>query len=217
MVSFQAGPSNAPTTPVCHGAIAVFDVNSQTCRQCPFQNSCREKVETARKAGGAVFNPAPPSVQTWTNAQQQTFQQRSPWQTYQPQPQFQQPVYQQQYQIPQQQVNNQYQQTQFSPHLQQNAQLQQQAQTYGQFLLSNGAEYYGRVNDPLYVAMKANPSPMRYQMPGESFVVRVGKNLLLSGLENVFAEAIGAVRQMVMPPKPDINVIDVTPKIKNGP
>lgn len=77
-------------------------------------------------------------------------------------------------------------------------------------------DVYGRVQDPMYTMVTSAIPPFRPQMEGESFGMRVGKNMILVALEAVFGQIFLAVRQVFWPPtmptvqKPPVSR-DVTP------
>lgn len=60
---------------------------------------------------------------------------------------------------------------------------------------------YGWLQDPLHYMMASAPTPMRPQMPGESFAERALKNAGLSMAEAFFMQAVMSVRQLVLAPK----------------
>lgn len=64
-------------------------------------------------------------------------------------------------------------------------------------------DVYGSFPDPLYLYMAANPVPLRYQMPGETFLERFAKNTALGLMEEVCSQAVLAVRQLRLPPRPE--------------
>jgi hypothetical protein len=61
-------PTVGPQPPPCHGSLKMFEPASQECRQCSFQNGCRDKVEAARRGalpviGQNFYQPALPPLQ----------------------------------------------------------------------------------------------------------------------------------------------------------
>lgn len=61
---------------------------------------------------------------------------------------------------------------------------------------------YGAINDPLHTGLHSAAGPFRPQMPGETFLERWFKNMLLNGLEAVAKEVVLGIRQMWLPPVP---------------
>lgn len=59
---------------------------------------------------------------------------------------------------------------------------------------------YGWLQDTLHYTMASSPTPMRPQMPGESFGERAMKNAGLAMAEAFFMQAVLAVRQLVLAP-----------------
>jgi len=207
--------------PQCHGIERFYNPVSQECRQCQFQNSCRDRIATVKAMPLAqparlpilqVQNQQPPWVSQPAQAQvpaQPVFQNnfaRNPYmQPQQVQPQYPSPPgYNYPGYVNQNQVPNPYQFQQQQP--------PQQYYVYQPVPPPPApnqphwhGEVYGRFNDPLYAAMAANPVPMRTQMSGETFTNRFAKNAFLAVCETFLGEAMVAVRQAVLPPKDPSN------------
>jgi hypothetical protein len=86
--------------------------------------------------------------------------------------------------------------------------LQQQPQQASLFPRP-GQYQYGWLNDPLYMQMFSVPPPMIPQLPGETFLERLGKNMLRDAGVSMAANLYWALRQMVMAPMQQ--PLDVTP------
>lgn len=196
--------------PGCWGRADVYDADNKECRGCGFQETCRSQVIKTISA----HQVAVPQV---SNVPQ-----------YSPQyPGF--PQQQQQYAVPQQ--------TQQAP-VWQPQQLQPRAfvpaPTYAaptrvgppqpvppapvpqqQVQPQPGmvpADWYGRMQDPLFFQI-LSPPPFRGQMQGETFMERVGKNMLLDLGTMAFFHLGLAMRQMFLPPQPVLpREKDVTPR-----
>lgn len=171
----QAGPPPPP----CHGSQHKYDPTHQECRQCVFQNSCRDKVEAARRGAvpvAVVHNPFQPAI-----PQHQFQPVHQPQQQFHPQPAYFQPPPQ----VPQ------------NPYLQQYRAVPQQMQA-----IPVAQEFYGRLQDPMHYILPANPVPLRPQMQGETFMQRVVKNAVLGFGELLCFELGKMFRQMVLPPPP---------------
>lgn len=81
------------------------------------------------------------------------------------------------------------------------------------------AYQYGWLTDPLYYTMAASPPPPIPQLPGESYMARVGKNMAKSALLAIAEEAYFALRQWVWAPEfpqmqqpASTTVVDVPPQ-----
>jgi hypothetical protein len=211
-MSLINGGTQTGNRPGCWGRNDIYDLQSRDCRGCGFQTSCRDQI--IKQTMNTQPSPVPQvNSPTHIPSYYSTFLQPTPFaqpqqvpQQFAPQapPMFQQP------QPPQQQVSVfKFQPPpvpmQAAPAFQaprppsvpvmqppQPQQLQQQ-------VLMGQQDFYGRVQDPLFYALMA-PPPFRPQMEGETFMERVGKNLLLD-LTSMACFHLGlALRQMFMPP-----------------
>lgn len=213
--------------PPCYGT--GYDNDSPRCAACSFHRSCRQEVvksgvmmyypqyapvgaqQTPQQfysPGPAQFIPsAPPPPQPW--AQTQPAQYRPPpWTPPTPPSSFRIPV----------------QQAPVSPQVQQPmiatqpGALPPWAPIHFQIpnsLAPSNIGYYGYYPDNMWGAVAAVAPVWRPQQTGESFGVRVMKNMALVLLEHAFQQLMFATRQAFLPPAgPPTSkdaVIDVTP------
>lgn len=166
--------------PPCWGT-SKYDNEDRECRNCGFQNTCREqtiKAKTAMVPTAAV----PVAVPTPSNYFSQ-FQPATAYAAPRPLPAVQArpivppapPA------IPVQQV----------------VPIQPIAQQHQQQMSQIVQDRYGQFQDPMFVTIKATPGIMRPQLPGESFPERVMKNMALASLESAIGEVLLGVRQFL--------------------
>jgi hypothetical protein len=179
-------PVNQQKPPSCYGL--SYDNDSRECRGCGFQNTCRELVIKAKNnmtspttteyyrqfgvGGGSGYGGV--SIAP-LRAPVAPMPQPSTHTTLLPltRPQVFQP-----------QTSQYYQQQNIPPGY-------PPPVRYGD---------YGWMQDPLHYAMAGAPTPMRPQMPGESFAERTMKNAGLAMAEALLMQGVLAVRQLVLAP-----------------
>jgi hypothetical protein len=73
--------------------------------------------------------------------------------------------------------------------------------------------YYGYAPDSMWTAVAQVPPMWRPQQPGENFMTRVVKNLMLILVEHGLQQLVFATRQAFLPPPyQSAPAIDVTPR-----
>lgn len=208
-MSLSHGNPQTGNRPGCWSRVDVYDSENRECRGCGFQESCRAQV-----------------MKTISTQQQVAVQQVSNVPYYAP---FQQ---QQQYATPQYTVPQQQQIPMYQPQMTMQPRpfvpaapsyavparvgppaQAPQAAPQQQVQQAAITDLYGRMPDPLFFQV-LSPPPFRAQMHGETFVERVGKNMLLDLSAMAFFHLGLAVRQMLLPPQPSHppREKDITPR-----
>lgn len=168
--------------PPCWGT-SKYDNEDRECRNCGFQNTCREqtiKTKTAVVPTVAV----PTAVPTPSNYFSQ-FQPATAYAAPRPLPAVQaRPI------VPPSPVP-----VQPAVPIHQTVPIQAVAQH--QQMPPMIQDRYGQFQDPMFVTIKATPGIMRPQLPGESFPERVMKNMALASLESAIGEVLLGVRQFL--------------------
>jgi hypothetical protein len=195
--------------PRCWGK--EYATDNRECRACSFNNSCRDQIIRSNINRPSLYQQAQHTVPTNNTIPHVPYRTAYPAQTYatpqpvptvpvQPAPTFtpptiplQQPTYQHVQPPPR------YQPPQPQPQQAQPAQPQQQQAQQPQ--PTQNSYPYGWLQDPLYWQISATPSPVRPQLPGETYFQRVSKNMVLALAEAFFAQGLLAMRQLVLPPK----------------
>ena len=188
----QAGSSAAK--PVCWGR--DFSDGNAECRGCPFLSSCKDHIirSNVNRPGVPQAMPAPVPMY----------------------PQQVQPMYQaypvpmpQQAMVPVQQMQPSYVRPAPPPPPQPQYRTQQAVQQQPQaplvptqFANMPPQDWYGKVQDPLFLLITTAPPLMRPQMVGETYAQRWIKNVGLSMMEAALAHTFLAVRQLFLPPAP---------------
>lgn len=219
--------------PRCWGDSRVYETTSRECRSCPFQNSCGDQITRARNAHqlaqATIQTPVQQQVPAYGNAY---FAQYAPPQvaqplpviqpatSYQPPPTYQAPATYQTTQVPVQVRPVQPTPAPVQPvpvqTVQTGAQMMQRP-AYPPLPVAPPADRYGWMADPLYYTIAATPVPPRPQYEGETFVARVGKNMMLDMAESFFKQCLLGIRQVVLPPDPPqhMHVIPAPPGQKD--
>lgn len=209
-MSLTHGNSHTGNRPGCWSRVDVYDSENRECRGCGFQESCRAQViktiNTQQQAAVPQVSNVP-SVPYYAQFPQQT-QYAAPQQVPVLQPPAMQPrpfMPPSQYAAPSYAAP-----TRVSPPPQ-----QVQAPPQQQQMQSAPADWYGRMQDPLFFQI-LSPPPFRAQMQGETFLERVGKNMALDVGTMAFFHLGLALRQMFLPPQPiqpqPLREKDVTPR-----
>ena len=162
--------------PPCWGT-SKYDNEDRECRNCGFQNTCRDQVMKSIP----VATPAPVPVAS------------SYYSQFQPQVQYAAPAPVAIQPVapaapPQTQV------VQVRPAPVQEAKPLAPA-------VPMVKDRYGQFQDPMFVTIKSTPSVMRPQLPKESFAERVAKNMLLASTESALGELLLGVRQFLWAPR----------------
>lgn len=210
-------PPQQTERPRCWGI--SYDNESYECtKRCGFNQSCKEKVQQGMLQSQA-FRPQPSATPQPYYQPPQQQQYYSPTQMVPagyaaPAPHVPLPVIQQgpprQAVAPPMQVYQPPQQARPTPTAM--PQPQQQAMMLPQQPPSWAGTIgvYGAYQDPAFHMVSQAPGVYRPQMSGESFGERLAKNILLSAMEQIFAQCWLGVRQAVFfpaPPEPP----DITP------
>lgn len=199
-MSHLHGNSQTGNRPGCWSRVDVYDSENRECRGCGFQESCRAQVIKT------INTQQQAAVQQVSNVPSPYYSPGFPPQTQYAVPQ-QVPVYQPQlqprpfmpltqyaaapsYAAPPQRVGPPQPAPQAPPQQQMPQQMQQAP-----------VDWYGRMTDPLFFQI-LSPPPFRAQMQGETFVERVGKNMMLDMGTMAFFHLGLALRQMFLPPQP---------------
>lgn len=171
-MAYQYGaPSDTQLRPRCWGDDRFHNMSTRECRNCTYNMSCRDEIYRLHGYRQTAPNVAPPPY-------------NSPG--YYPGYQVQPPT-----------------STQVPVHIgaPQPAQARPPPQSLVQAYPPPQRYQFGWLTDPLYYSMVASPPPMRPQLPGENFIERVFKNMLLSAGEAFFMHGFLAMRQLVLPPE----------------
>lgn len=186
-MAYQYGsPENGLARPRCWGNEREFNPNLRECRGCGVQGSCRDEILRSRNHQSQQGYP---------------YQQPAPQQT----------AWYPGYQVPPPgSAPGQLPVVQGPPQPPRTVAIQPQPQQPS--LFPQPQQYqYGWLHDPLYQQMFAVPPPMIPQLPGESFLERLGKNMVRDAGVAMAANLYWALRQMVLPPvDPRQNVVDVS-------
>lgn len=184
--------------PPCWGKL--YSEGDKDCKVCGFQSSCRSEIvrlnvnKPVGFAAASVQQPAPSPAPYYAAYSGQQYAPLSPYVAPPPAPAqlAPAPMYRAQPVVTQVVAPRPPAQVQQAPQQQQS--IYPAPTNYG----------YGWLQDPLYNTIQAVPPPMRPQFPGESFIERVGKNMLLSMVESFFAQGFLAIRQLVLAPSPEL-------------
>lgn len=178
--------SNRPDrSPPCWSDPKMYDNESRDCKNCNFSASCRAEIVKERSKQTLsteeyfrkYATPTTPSFQPLRAPANPTFPVLQP-QQQQPLPNYAAAFRQI---VATQESQRQGYPPGYPPQVQ-----------YGE---------YGWMTDPLHVALASVPTPMRPQMPGESFIERAGKNAALAMAEALFMQGVLSIRQLVLAPK----------------
>ena len=184
--------------PFCYGK--SYDNDSRACASCALNNPCRQEI--IRVAFVPQYQaPVPPAL----------VNQPAPYQPYQPYqpaqyaapPQYQAPPWLQKPTMPPPPTTGYRIPVQTAPVAP--TPVQQVVQAAVQQIMQGGYSpigIYGAIPDPAIAMLSSIPPIFRPQMQGESFWMRVLKNLGARLIEVLLDEAKIAVRQAVFPPPP---------------
>lgn len=213
-MSLTNGNVQTGNRPNCWSRVDVYDSENRECRGCGFQESCRSQVMKT------INSNQQPAVQNVSNVP--SYQQPSYYAPFQQQTQYAVPqALTQMYQPPAVQAKQFVPTTNYAvpapfvaptrigPPQQLQPPVQQPQQQ-----ISAPADWYGRIQDPLFFQV-LGPPPFRAQMQGETFGERLAKNMLLDLGMMAFFHLGLAVRQMFLPPTPEQSrpqTKDVTPR-----
>lgn len=189
--------------PSCYGR--SYDNDSPVCSSCSINSACRQEI--MKVAFQPQFQPPAPPAPGQQAIPYQPYRTPTPYQppTYSAPPSYSAPPWMQQQQpsYPPQQAFRVPVAT--APQVPAQAAQQMVAQAVQHVL--QGMPYspigvYGAIPDPAIAMLSSIPPIFRPQMTGETFWVRVLKNLGARLLEVLLDEAKIAIRQAVFPPVP---------------